>query len=155
MAAPETLTVPEIEPAAPRPGAKELASEAGTLASVALRLSAEPAVPETVAVPPPRLSASLSRVVVPPDIETVVGRAMAALMPRMTASPEASSIVVVPPASLTRPAALAGMSATVAPPEKPVHSPSRLRSTSMPEMTVLPEVTDLALIVPEIAGALR
>ena len=53
-----TLAVPEIEPAAARPGAKELAIEAGMADSVALRLSADPAVPETTAVPPPRPMAS-------------------------------------------------------------------------------------------------
>jgi hypothetical protein len=153
--APVTFTVPEIEPAASRPGEKLLAREIGTRASAALRLSACPTLPETVAVPPPRLSASLSKLVVPLAMVMVDAWAIAALMPRMVASPEASSIVVVPLAILTRPAALAGMSLTVAPPEKPVQSPSRLRSTSMPRMTVPPEVTLSARIFPEITGAAR
>ncbi len=80
---------------------------------------------------------------------------MAALMPRTVAWPEASSMVVVPLATFTRPAAFAGMSLTVAPPEKPVQSPSRFRSTSMPLMTVPPEVTVSARIFPEITGAAR
>jgi hypothetical protein len=76
-------------------------------------------------------------------------------MPWIVASPEASSIVVVPLITLTRPAALAGMPLTVAPPEKPVQSPSRFRSTSMPLMIVPPEVTVSARTFPEITGAAR
>ncbi len=64
-------------------------------------------------------------------------------------------MLVVPPAILARPAALAGMPAIVAPPVKLVQSPSRFRSTPMPLMTVVPDVTLSALIVPEIAGLLR
>ena len=94
--------------------------------------SACPTLPVTVAVPPPRLSTSLSSVVVPLAMLTVEAWAIAALMPCTVASPEASSMVVVPSATFTRPAALAGMPLTVAPPEKPVQSPSRFRSTSMP-----------------------
>ncbi len=60
-AEPVALTVPEMVPDAPTPGAKELISVAGRPEIVALRLSADPAVPETVTVPPPMPSASCSR----------------------------------------------------------------------------------------------
>ena len=64
-------------------------------------------------------------------------------------------MVVVPLAILTGRRPCAGMSLTVAPPEKPVQSPSRFRSTSMPLMTVSPEVTVSARTFPEITGAAR
>ncbi len=151
--APVTLTVPETVPAAASPGAKELAIEAGTAASVAVRLSAVPAVPEITALPPPRSSASLSSVVIPPAITTVEGRAKVAFTPRTVACAVASSIVVLPPVTWSRPDAFAGMSETVAPPLKPVQTPSRVSVTSMSRTTVVPDVTVAARIFPEIAGA--
>ncbi len=96
--------------------------------------------------------ASLSSRVVPPAMTMADGRAIAALTPWKVASPDRSSTVVVPAATFTRPAALAGMSLIVAPPEKAVHSPSRLRSTAMPVIAVPPELTASARTVPEMAG---
>ena len=74
-------------------------------------------------------------------------------MPRTVALPDASSMIVLPPATCTRPEARAGMSATVAPPSKPVHGPSRVSATSTDRMTVLPEVTVPARTRPETDGA--
>ena len=145
---PVTLAVPEIVPAADEPGRKALAIEAGTPDTVALRSSVAPAVPETVALPPPMSSASLSSVVVPSAISTVEGRASFASTPRTVAWPEASSIVVLPSASLhaarrprrnvrhRRAAVEAGPGAVLA----------SVTSTSC--TTVAPEVTVPARIVP-------
>ena len=153
--APETFTVPEIAPAASRPGEKLLASETGTLARLALMSSVCATLPVTVAVPLPRLSTRRSSVVAPLAMVTVEACATAALMPCTVAWPDASSMVVVPFAIFTRPAAFAGIFLTVAPPENPVQSPSRFRSTSMPVTTVPPEITLPARIVPEMTGAAR
>src|SRR5262245_54039418 len=71
------------------------------------------------------------------------------------ADADPSSTVVVPSASINRPAATALIPLTIAPPVKPVHWPSRVsdRSTSFTE--VVPETTDCALILPEMTGARR
>ena len=90
---------------------------------------------------------------VPLAISIVEGRAKAALTPCTVAVPEASSMIVLPPAICSRPDALAGMSETVAPPSKPVQTPSRVSVTSMSRTTVVPDVTVAARILPEIAGA--
>ena len=93
-----------------------------------------------------------SSVVTPSLMAMVEGWAIEALTPLNVASPDFSSTVVAPSATRTRPLALAGMSLTVAPPEKPVHSPSRIRSILMPVTAVPPEFTLSARTVPEMVG---
>ena len=77
---PVTLTVPDREPAASRPGEKLLATATGTPASATLRSSACPAVPVTVAVPPPMPTTSFCSVVTPSLMAIADGWAMAASM---------------------------------------------------------------------------
>ncbi|MEW9836473.1 hypothetical protein [Mesorhizobium marinum] len=121
--------------------------------SLAVRLSVDPAVPETTAVPPPMSTATLSRVVVPSAISTRDVPASLASTPRMVACPDASSMTVRPFATWTRPEARAGMSETVAPPSKPVQPSCRDSLTSMPFISVEPEVTVAACTLPATCGA--
>ena len=95
-----------------------MASAAGNAETFAARSSVWPALPDSVTEPPPISSANFSMLVVPLAMVRAEASAIAALMPRTVASPEAISTLVTPPAILTRPAAVAGMPAIVAPPVK-------------------------------------
>ncbi len=94
---PVTCAVPLRAPAASRPGEKSLARAAGSAENSAARSSVwPPAVPETPTEPPPTSSASFSMVAAPLAMDRLDGCAIAALMPRMVASPEAISKLVLP-----------------------------------------------------------
>lgn len=99
--APVTFAVPDTVPPACKPGEKALASDSGTCASTASMSSVPAAVPETVAVPPPRPTTSLSMRVTPSATVMTEGAAIVALRPCTVTCPEASSTVVVPSAILT------------------------------------------------------